>query len=435
MMEDILNGFDKKKVDEMRESIARLPQAKYLTKNNISKWIATVLTQDPERAMWHVERLSGIGGSEIGVLVANRRRVQDAFGGTARNLLLEKLMVFRPRKQTLAMRKGIIIESGIRTIFLEDFKATRDEAAMNLMGSSNRYRPWMRYSPDDVVNIEGKKYLVDYKHPHEASLHNEIHLRYKSQLHMGVMVAQQNKIGIDGMLLVQYPESGGDSLQVTPVEFDEDLARDIIESGDEAWAMLLDGTNYPEDQMVAYTDELKPDEIDELNGLAARYVSNKVAVDQITALMSESKTKIEDIFGRHVFNGKCVVPSYGVHVSVSEPVINYEVLAQAIGDNSPYVESYDSDAMLKYLIDNNVDVSQFETGKKILDENALLSMAEKEGLDIRSFMSNPKRLLLKVDDAYRSSVGHLVANLSQAVPPPSFAEIKKTKPFTRKTSA
>ena len=30
MMEDILNGFDKKKVDEMRESIARLPQAKYL---------------------------------------------------------------------------------------------------------------------------------------------------------------------------------------------------------------------------------------------------------------------------------------------------------------------------------------------------------------------------------------------------------------------
>ena len=212
---------------QIMAALGKLPQARHFKSEHIERFLA-LMENDP-RGLWHAERLSGIGGSEIGVFVSHLRGETDAFGGTPNGVLLEKLLVFMPKKTTLAMRKGILLEEGIRKIFLEDYKATRDFDAMEKLSSpAARLRPWVRYSPDDVVTIGEGRWLIDYKHPNEASLHNEISLRYLCQLHLGTLAAEYAGVKLNGMLLVQYPESGDDSLQVTRVPFDTELASDIL---------------------------------------------------------------------------------------------------------------------------------------------------------------------------------------------------------------
>ncbi|MFA0648521.1 hypothetical protein AB4620_23395, partial [Vibrio cyclitrophicus] len=49
--------------------ISQLPQYPYLKQENIDRWIDDVIKLDPSRAIWHVDRLFRIGGSEIGPLL------------------------------------------------------------------------------------------------------------------------------------------------------------------------------------------------------------------------------------------------------------------------------------------------------------------------------------------------------------------------------
>lgn len=61
-------------------------------------------------------------------------------------------------------------------------------------------RKWMRYSPDDTVIKDGKRYLIDYKAPGEPG---DVKFRYACQLHQGRMVCEHSGVHIDGMILVQ----------------------------------------------------------------------------------------------------------------------------------------------------------------------------------------------------------------------------------------
>lgn len=410
------------KRDLLRSKLLSLPQGPFIRENRLNAWLD--LMQDDPRAEWHAERLSGIGGSEIGILVAHKRGEPDAFGGTAYGLVLEKNLTFLPQKQTLAMRKGIFLENGIRQFFTEDYGCVRDEDAVNKLTFAKRLRPWMRYSPDDVVLLGNKRYLVDYKHPNAATGHGDIYLRYRSQLHMGAMISESVGVKIDGMLLVQYPEDGGDNLVVSDVPFDLEIARDIIDAGDEAWHHIVSGTNYdPPD--LAEVLELPEAEMDAFHRLMSEFSSCKAVAafaGERATLAKEEALKILEV---HPVDSVAKIAAPGVSVSVADPAIDFDLLAQAIGDDAAKKPLYDTNAVLSALLDEGRDMAAFETGKFEWDEAVMVEQAEKIGLDVTGFLFNGYRVTTKTKEWFTETVAALVKDVINKIPEPEVPELKK----------
>ena len=62
----------------LRKIVDLLPQRRHIPDAVAERWIDGVLQLDPERALWHVERAFGIGGSEIGeILLASFKEPPD----------------------------------------------------------------------------------------------------------------------------------------------------------------------------------------------------------------------------------------------------------------------------------------------------------------------------------------------------------------------
>ena len=68
---------------QVRKIIDSLPQRKFMKDEDIERWIESVWENEPDRIIWHANRLNGFGGSEIGVLVADMRTKEgDEFSPT-----------------------------------------------------------------------------------------------------------------------------------------------------------------------------------------------------------------------------------------------------------------------------------------------------------------------------------------------------------------
>lgn len=385
------------------DALKKLPQAGHFKPAHITRFLDTY--RNNPRALWHVNRLSGIGGSEIGIMVAALRGEQDAFGDVPPDVIREKLLSIPPKKTALAMRKGIVAETCIRQFFLEDYKATRDLKSLELLESGNFKRPreWMRYSPDDIVFIGDRRYLVDYKYPAEATLHDNVWLRYISQLHMGNMVLEYNNIHIDGMLLVQYPEKG-DDLVVSEIERDDQIDADILRGGQMAWDEIVAGRVPPFDFADDLPRQLSSGDIERLGELSESFTKNKAMADALYAELSEIKESIaQTIIPRGLESGSKLKLN-GVNVSVSEK-FSPETAAVAIGDDAQAakVPLFSNEKMSAYLRASGVDMEQFETGEFVFDEGKLREMMADRALSAKQFMAQNLRMTLSCTNNYKEA--------------------------------
>lgn len=419
-------------MDELR----LLPQFRHFDEANVERFIR-IRKNDP-RALWHVMRLSGIGGSEIGVLVAEHRGIDDAFGETAAGLIRDKLLIVPPKRTTMAMRKGIVSENSIRQIFLEDYKATQDQEILDKMANSElkSRHSWMRYSPDDIVAINGLRYLVDYKNPGEATLHDDLKFRYICQLHQGRMLLEENGVHIDGMLLAQFPEAGqGDDLVVSEVIHDESVDHDIIEAGSTAWGMILSGTvpDYkPRNGQDGLPEEVKAT-IDEMSLEFSRY---KAMSDAILEKQKDVQKRMVGLLSAHGLSENAVFS--GVKVSAGGK-FDPAVAMQSIGDdaNAALVPVLSAKIMQEWFMHNRPDVNltQFHNGEFTVDEPLLVEMLTDRKMDKDQFTSPAYRFTVRSSDDYKEKIGAMVAAATESAPlpdkPTEVAAKKKASPAAK----
>ena len=292
----------------MREIIDGLPQREHLGEVDISLWVREVLRIDPERGAWHATRLSGVGGSEIGVLVRNYAGERADHLESARSIVERKLLKRLPDPPTPAMARGIENEDLHAQRLYKMLGVRRDEASYAALARGRGPRAWMRYSPDDVVIAVGEAgalpILLDYKAPTEVDQEARISIQYAAQLHMGAIIAAHNGIELGGLMLSQYDWKNW-TLKNDDVAYRPDLARLLVEAGDHYWNdFVLRGQVPPYVQSKPLDDvEGFLRENDELIGQIALVKSlSKQMADLSMELEGALKRQLE---GR-IFNGASI---------------------------------------------------------------------------------------------------------------------------------
>lgn len=146
-----------------------LPQAGLIAAEDKVKWLERTLRIDPERVEWHIRRAGGIGGSEMGDLVAAYEH--DRGRNTPERIVKGKLLQLPPDRQDEHMKRGTELEEHARAAFERELDARglawarRDDIRREVESGQNPLNSWMRSSLDGVYEIEGQVYIVDFKCP------------------------------------------------------------------------------------------------------------------------------------------------------------------------------------------------------------------------------------------------------------------------------
>lgn len=232
-----------------------LPQWSRVDPANFDRWIGAILNAGPSSLTpeRHLERMAGLTGTQTPVIIQEKRGLYDPFGETIRSLVEEKLFLGLPKKQTAHMGRGVRWEPYIRDMFLSESGAVTDEESLSLLrqskGCADAEFPWLIGTPDDVVILDGKRYIIDYKSPLDAhtsfrdgKVVPEVFLRYAIQVHHYQLIARFLGIPVDGRMIV-FPDMERNLLISHPVPEDETIFRDILNYGTEIWnGYVLSGT-------------------------------------------------------------------------------------------------------------------------------------------------------------------------------------------------
>ena len=225
------------------KAVARLPQAKHLPVETVNAWIDGVRRVDPDRLEWHLRRAGGFGGSDMGALIAGFEGRYHVFN-SAREIVSGKLFRSLPDGETVDTRRGTELEPFIQKLFerrmtREGRSWTRREDYMEtLQNTPHPSVRWHQSSPDDIIEVDGETWLVDYKAPTQDMLD---HYRkaldftdYEAQLHHYRHGAVGRGIKIDRMVLSMYDYKSND-VELFEIEHNPELDRQLIEIGDHYW--------------------------------------------------------------------------------------------------------------------------------------------------------------------------------------------------------
>lgn len=343
-----------------------LPQADVISPAHAERWASTVLNQDPDRAVWHVKRASGIGGSEIGALVADMRG--DWSFKSAHDIVAEKLLIYPPSLPNGPMLRGIRMETVLREMFHKKFSAAPREDMIELMseGSVGGDLSWMVGSPDDVVEIGGKIFIPDYKNPNAGAVSvydrtGEVPFEYVAQLHQYSMIAAQKGIQVAGMFLVSLDWDKWE-IDVRLVEVDQNLTSEILRAGDLYWNEYVMQKRLPERiQRPSFMPD--PDLAAEIDLVTSEYL----AAD---SLAKESKIRADLLRERvaylasRVFLGDRKMSFGGVNIS-GKQVLDENAVANLLNrhgakpDDFGVIGKLDADRAVGRLQELGEDISNF----------------------------------------------------------------------------
>lgn len=183
--------------------INELPQASVLEAADRVRWLKGIEHSHSELAEWHAKRLFGFGGSEIGAIL--RHELKSTAGGfsTAQRIIEQKLLKRLPERQTIHMLRGTTLEHLARLAFMYRYGATPDHKAISAMSKPHGRSgyEWLVGNPDDIVKINGKRLIPDYKVPSHFS--ENVDYDYDCQLHHYALGAQLRGIKVDGLVLAK----------------------------------------------------------------------------------------------------------------------------------------------------------------------------------------------------------------------------------------
>lgn len=236
--------------DVVPSALRALPQARHLDAERMATWwqaaralAATDAFGSSLTPAQQLRRLAGFGASEIGIWVGEQRGLYSPFS-TAREVVARKLLLDPPTPANPHQRRGILLEPLIRETFLRQSGAVRQPAWTQRIATHRPARwPWMQATPDDVVELAGRRVLVDYKAPAEPL--TEVSLPYACQLHQTGLIAADLGYAVDARVLVAWNHPRG-TPEVLVCAHDPALEAEIVAAGTHYWnAYVLQGALPP----------------------------------------------------------------------------------------------------------------------------------------------------------------------------------------------
>lgn len=430
------------------EIFQQLPQFQHLTEEKVNAFISHVNSYEPERLLdFHIPRLGGIGGSEIGEVIGEFMDNRSRFG-CRRTVVQSKLLLEFPEKPTYHTLRGNINEPVIRRFFREQSGGDAQDEILQQLGERRHSKfSWLVGRPDELIYIGNKLYLVDYKCPSpgfESDYDRDgVPFGYQAQLHHYDMLLQDNGIEVDGILLVAMDAVKPGVLEIYEVEKRPALYEAIADIGNETWNdFVLTGILPPWPPFEAKPETLDPDLHKDITSLM-----DELAL--VNSMDSELKKRQESIKN----NLGILVPKSGINTTSAHGVMNLgfnsglseEVLlarSNALGidtDNSrfrvgepsievmrglmdelhikpeDYMEEMISEAKMKSILDQmNIPESKyFEFKGYKLEEikNELVSLGEPEEV----FITTTPKLSMSRTKALAEKVSEYKANANRAL--------------------
>lgn len=388
----------------------RLPQRDVIERSDASQWIDFVANYMPDEAMWHMVRAGGVGGSEIGILVRNYMGERADHGASAHDWALSKLLRLTPEPAHGVLQRGHDTEPIQAQMLYKSLGVRRDEAAFSKLSKAQGLRPWMRYSPDEVIWVDApiklmqggeeitlqERILCDYKAPTQVSAQDAIAYQYMCQLHMGAVLCAEQGIELSGVMLCQLDWATW-SLKKDFMKVMPEMCDLILEAGTFYWDEMLQG------RVPAYVVRNRMD-VEALHDEKCLDLVNKVAMVRAMAKRLEKASdqysaELMEMLGVQAlrFDGQKIV--FPHTLSVSAPTkIDEKAVMEALPEEvykqvlvkGKKVE-YDTAALVRAMKERQIDVKPYRVAGK-LDPSLTFAALQSEGHDPEEFVIEVPRI-------------------------------------------
>lgn len=412
-----MSRLSKKDIDALKASARQvlLEHPMYgVISERIEPWLERVAKVDPERLVWHARRTLGFGGSEIGVLVKNRRGEKGNFGSSAGDIVKGKLLMSAPFGSRGPIKRGNDLEPLNGYEFKKLCCAQTIQEGIALLSESRSERGRLRYSPDDMVVINYYQYeekrahftnkgyghlmpelpnpefkdellaLVDYKCPtevkREANGNPMADFEYVCQLTGGTGLLMEQGFSPDLCMLTQWDMSAWEPVPLV-VQYDPNLYAEIIDACEYYWDGFVMNNLVPEPvtRMVHLGYPDKPDLAEALDIYGAEFAKSQVAKSffetRSKAIQNSIKSVLDlappDTKGSMVLDKLKVAVEYEINKDTL-----FKDLVQAgapVKDLVSATEDFDSNKLLAYVVEREEDLTPFKADAPDLDKMKLLS--------------------------------------------------------------
>ena len=318
----------------MKQILEDLPQLSVIAQTDANRWVEGITRHHKQRASWHAKRLHGIGGSEMWALVSFYRGESSSGFSTIKEVVEGKLMKRLPSFETFHMRRGNALEDLARQVFLKKSFGSVDLAAMHALSIAAKMPGYefMVGNPDDIVIVDGKRFVVDYKVPNTFS--DSVELDYEVQLHHYATLAKFAGVRIDGLILAKLDippqlaehltknitniepqrleelvesisrvDLPGCRIVLLPVELKTTLQAELLAAGKDCWNDFVMKGLVPTPGQYGKL-ELKGDVELSLARYQQQYVMAKSGISYLTNIATQASSGMAELLDDVDFEGK-----------------------------------------------------------------------------------------------------------------------------------
>lgn len=314
----------------LRDYVSKLPQAVHIKEEDAKVWYETAKRVEPSRFFWHYDRLHGLGGSDMGEIVAAYRGEYNMFK-TPYDIIEEKLMRRTIGGGTKHTRFGTKMEPVTREMFQEDYGCSSREDLIHQVDSFTTPNiPWMRCNVDDIVGIgpldddptKQDVWLLDYKN--KAVIPPEPTITERVQVHMYRKAMVESGYQGNVALLIVYMDYVNKEPVPRVVDYDKDLEMQIIEAGNETWQHVLNDTK-PKFERKPGTALVLSEAAKEIVGpLEERLARMKVIADAAKTDVDELQKQLTTIIEEEV--GAGLIKSFDLPFATLSPMVRQTLI-------------------------------------------------------------------------------------------------------------
>lgn len=391
-----------------------LPHRAAIVESDARFWVEEVVARYGDLATWHAVRAGGFGGSQIGALVKNYLGERADYEQSATDIVSSALLKKLPDQPNSHMRRGIAMESNHRKWFYGKYGCARNAEAFTALANGTGPRPWMRYSPDDLVTMKlvfvdsrlrgDGLVLVDFKAPNSVGQSKGVAFQYGCQLHLGAMIARHNNVPVAGMILSQFDWANW-TLRDDSVDRDEETEQVILQAGDHFWSFVERGEVPPYVRKQRVDQAIEAQIREEVGPSVEKLARLKSMISALQAEEEKFEEVVNPVIRKVRFGGARLrldglgytgTPKFDVDAIAA---VAPEGLLKDIPLSKKSTKRYDEKAMLAKLKELNVQTKQFVLPGN-LDSDALYDALVEHGVDADALMVDQPRATL--DPTYKN---------------------------------
>lgn len=152
--------------ESVAERLRALPQYHRISPEEAQRWVNAVASQQPERLLWCIDRLSSLGGSDMGALLLEAQGLTPPFQSGA-DIINDRLMRSTPTAPLYHMKKGSRLEDVVIEATLKLYGGEFDFQTANAFQNNQSNLPFGLNGNIDFPWITKKntRVLADVKCP------------------------------------------------------------------------------------------------------------------------------------------------------------------------------------------------------------------------------------------------------------------------------